>query len=432
MKQFLPIVLLLAVCAGVFHFQFLFMSAPSSLGTSSSISAADQPAGGLENDLQHLTELFVKQEEKLNMFMTGIQESIQAVQEASQKISHEDASPSNQSPQEPNDSTGKFVQRRVKDYNAWFTIEGKSPTIPLDELAASAEAEKQTCSEGLKLVTDTLLDPNLALAGGRRIPRIIHITAFSRCIVPVIADNVDDWRFEDHSLFLHDDPAVERLLYRDWPEFPMLHKVLACLPNKGAIMADIWRVLLLWEYGGIYTDMDTGIKEGGFNGTTITAEMDGFFVQTPLGKPSQWFMAVSPRHPLMYLAMNRIIRNIWLLKDIGTFPVVFVTGPAVIGDALGEFMGIQQNKNFKSQTYVGLYNRSIVLEGEQGYNVRHFVREVVSKEVKFEAYKKSGMTHISKMGLKDDTNILGSCIKKMLSMEQIRDVMYEPSWQPKD
>ena len=42
----------------------------------------------------------------------------------------------------------------------------------------------------------------------------------------------------------------------EWPEFPGLHTVLQCIFSKGAMLIDVWRILILWEYGSIYTDID--------------------------------------------------------------------------------------------------------------------------------------------------------------------------------
>jgi len=49
---------------------------------------------------------------------------------------------------------------------------------------------------------------------------------------------------------MHDDKAVKRLFdSRKWPEFPLLKEVLPCL-SSGAMKADYWRYLAIWEYGG--------------------------------------------------------------------------------------------------------------------------------------------------------------------------------------
>ena len=139
------------------------------------------------------------------------------------------------------------------------------------------------CPSSLVLVNDTLIDPELALIGGRKIPRIVHISSSSRCNVKLFADNIDTWRLKDHFLFLHDDEAVNQLLYHDWPEFPFLTNIMKCLPEgMGAAWIDLWRLLVLWKYGGIYADIDSSPVPDLFNATTIVDDDDAFFVQEVL------------------------------------------------------------------------------------------------------------------------------------------------------
>ena len=83
---------------------------------------------------------------------------------------------------------------------------------------------------------------------------------------------------------MRDDAAVDRLFDRDWPES------LSCILT-GAGKADLWRYLLLWEYGGIYTDIDNAPGDLFLNGTVISDEMDSFFEQELGGFPSQYFLA---------------------------------------------------------------------------------------------------------------------------------------------
>lgn len=164
--------------------------------------------------------------------------------------------------------------------------------IPLEELTRSpgrSDSRSQApyayppCTDGLVMVNDTILDPALVWEGGRKIPRIVHISSKSRCNDPIFANNIDYWRLKGYSLYLHDDEAVERLLTMDWPEFPDLKKALKCLPQKGAIMTDVWRVLALWEYGGVYADIDTRPVPEKFNETTLTPDDEAFFVMEQLG-----------------------------------------------------------------------------------------------------------------------------------------------------
>lgn len=159
-----------------------------------------------------------------------------------------------------------------------FPTKKERKIVPLAELVGSLKEVE--CEDPLVLVKDVLLNPKLAFDGGRKIPKIVHVTSRSRCMNKLFADNLNTWHLKDHSFFMHDDEAMDKLLYRDWPEFPQLQHVLRCLKHGGAVKADVWRILVLWEYGGIYTDIDN--RPALFNADTITAEDDAFFVMDVL------------------------------------------------------------------------------------------------------------------------------------------------------
>jgi len=149
------------------------------------------------------------------------------------------------------------------------------------------------------------------------------------------ASNVDRWRFEGHTLFLHDDDAVDRLLNRWWPEFPSIHDVENCM-MPGAAIADLWRYIVLWEYGGIYTDIDNSPGPWLWNesGSAITNATDALFEQEKGGFPSQYFFAASPHHPVMYLAVQNALLRVMEVKSIMKQYVPFVTGPGAIKSAV--------------------------------------------------------------------------------------------------
>ena len=100
----------------------------------------------------------------------------------------------------------------------------KPPTrtfLPLDQLADSWGHYSKgdfNCPDDLVYVNDTVLDPALAWAGGRKIPRIVHLSSKSRCNDPILAGNIEKWRLAGHSVCLHnDDEAIQRLFHRGWP-----------------------------------------------------------------------------------------------------------------------------------------------------------------------------------------------------------------------
>ena len=149
----------------------------------------------------------------------------------------------------------------------------------------------------------------------------------------------------NYAVLYHDDTAIQRLFdSQEWNIFPQLKQAIRCI-NSGAGLADIWRYLLLWEYGGIYTDLDNApgplfvwnnaLKDGdGRASTIISGEMDALF-EVEIGRfPSQYFFAASPHHPVMYFALQNAIG--WLLdvNDVDLQRIPFITGPGALKAAV--------------------------------------------------------------------------------------------------
>jgi mannosyltransferase OCH1-like enzyme len=87
-------------------------------------------------------------------------------------------------------------------------------------------------------------------------------------MTPPFLKNLDKWRFPGYGFYFHDEAAMDRLLDKYWPEFPQLQWLQHCMIS-GAAKADLWRLLVLWEYGGIYTDIDNAPALGFKNGAEI-------------------------------------------------------------------------------------------------------------------------------------------------------------------
>jgi mannosyltransferase OCH1-like enzyme len=132
-----------------------------------------------------------------------------------------------------------------------------------------------------------------SIVQGRKIPKIIHMTSKFRCFTGNYTLSINKWKFDGYSLFMHDDAAVDRLLSKEWPEFPLLKEARSCIAT-GAGMADLWRYLVIWEYGGIYTDIDNEPGPKFLNASLITDDMDSLFEQEGGGFPSQYFFAGKP------------------------------------------------------------------------------------------------------------------------------------------
>ena len=216
-----------------------------------------------------------------------------------------------------------------------FTERMPYTIIPLEQLTRTNN-RAPTCPENQTAVMDhpVLEVTSLTMC---KIPKIIHQTSLRRCLMNEIVNVTDTWRkFDDEwSYYFHDNEAVDRLFNKGWPKFPHLLEVAQCI-LYGAVKADLWRYLVLWEYGGLYLDIDA--TPALFNKMTITDQDDGFFVVEHSDLLSQYFMALSPRHPLMYYAIQQSLTNILHERDIGYINMPLATGPQALHEAFTNFM----------------------------------------------------------------------------------------------
>jgi hypothetical protein len=241
-----------------------------------------------------------------------------------------------------------------------YIITKKRRFIPLAELTRSdyATCKGVTSNGDFKRIENTewsepqqIAEYERTVANTSIIPKMVHVTAKTRCAPDGLHDHINKWRLADHALYYHDDTAMDRLFYdRDWSDtFPHLTQGMHCLVS-GAARADLWRALVLYEYGGIYTDMDSAPHL--FNATTIDYDHDeAFFVVESLGIQSQYFMVARPRHPLMYLLVQMTLLRLYEVTDVGTQYVPFVTGPGALKNAFIHYMGQQHGDKTGMSVY---------------------------------------------------------------------------------
>ncbi len=212
---------------------------------------------------------------------------------------------------------------------------------------AKSYTKELNCSLPLVPVYDRIIDPSSSSSQmqERKIPNTLHVSFKNRCVPPDIADSVDKWKkaLPNHSIIFHDDEAVDRLIFdQSWPEFPHLKLFMNCVKFTSAMRIDIWRILVLYRYGGIYTDIDNWPMKN-FREDLIQVNDTGFFFTDGRKRPSQWFLAFEPKHPMMYFSMLEILKNLASLKDLSRPQVVFVTGPDAVNEAFKIFMSKKEN-----------------------------------------------------------------------------------------
>jgi hypothetical protein len=215
-----------------------------------------------------------------------------------------------------------------------FPVTGSISLPTLNELVRtitnSTGNHNYTCPKRTTVFPDTPLLPIGPDDKEKKIPRIVHVTGKTRCVPKSIYKHLQKWKLKGHGLYFHDDEAVHRLLKIAVMDndgrglVPDMERVLSCI-TSGATLSDIWRYTLMWYYGGIYTDLDNSPNK--FNGNTIQPEDDSFFPLESLGIVSQYFIASSPRHPLMLHTLNEAIYSLYKTVNVMINNPAINTGP---------------------------------------------------------------------------------------------------------
>ncbi|KAL3901646.1 MAG: hypothetical protein SGARI_006040 [Bacillariaceae sp.] len=202
---------------------------------------------------------------------------------------------------------------------------------------------------------------------------------------------------------------MNRVFHLDFPEFPHLGLITDHCMVSGTAKADLFRYIILYLYGGVYADLDSA--PNAMTNSTIQDEDDGFFVVEQYHMLSQYFMAVSPRHPLMFYAIQHAIHNVMGQQDTGRQNVAFVTGPHALHAGYRDFR-LDHNgdkvdpagagyKPVWNGTFYGTDDRSIRVVGI-GENENEYVwRSLVKQRFKLQEYKQQGMEHFSDFNKKN-------------------------------
>lgn len=162
----------------------------------------------------------------------------------------------------PTKSENKIMNHRNQNF-LWHALQKSkysSSRQRLNLFTLSATTNKNcSCSvgKGLQRIEDVIL-PNCRQqrADDRKIPKLFHQTSRSRCLTPLFYNLSSRWQesfAQDYCFFFHDENALMKLLNIDWKEFKLLRQVLKCAKEATAAVAtDLWRYLILWEYGEVF------------------------------------------------------------------------------------------------------------------------------------------------------------------------------------
>lgn len=307
-----------------------------------------------------------------------------------------------------------YIPLEYADLAAYLNVEtvavtrvAKNPTnrtaddvLPLSVLTRSSQTWTFVCPRRTDTVTNVDLPDALLTVNHRKIPRIVHQTAKSRCVTPAFAKITGQWKLPDHSYYFHDDEAIARLLRMNFPLFPHLNKVVGLCVKNPTIKADLWRYLVLWVYGGIYADFDTAPAK--FNADTIQPDDDGLFLVEQDHLLSQWFMAVSPHHPLMFYAIHMTLQNLFEAGDMLIRSVHMKSGPLALQEALTRFRADADGlvdpfgpgtKQVWGGSIQGTNNRTITVVGRGDDDNEYVQRMAIDVFTRERDYTRMGMRH---------------------------------------
>jgi hypothetical protein len=112
-------------------------------------------------------------------------------------------------------------------------------------------------------------------------------------------------------------------------------------------------------------------------------------------------MAASPRHPLIYFTVLRLMEKVMAEADLGNFHIVFTTGPGALNAGFVSFMrDYSYNYNAPAGRYVGVGNRSVTIVGNktnQDEYITRVIPSLISNAEKHELYQKMNMSHLTRL-----------------------------------
>lgn len=252
--------------------------------------------------------------------------------------------------------------------------------LSLDELMA-LNTEVPQCKEGTQFVG---LPKKLnTVQTKHRIPRAIHMTDYTNCLPPKQFEIAQAWRnLTDFDFYFHTNTTVQALLNQDWPEFPHMHMVATnCISNyRGYI--DLWKALVLWEFGGVVMEFDWTPRNLDLMVRTLLApaQKEQAIIMAHKTWPVNVGYMMEPKHPMAYYIVMHILNRINTLKSLHNADWSWTTGNSAFQAGWYYFVGVDNGiktrmgvytmpkEGFEiDTTYTGRYNRTARLVNYQNY-----------------------------------------------------------------
>lgn len=170
-------------------------------------------------------------------------------------------------------------------------------------------------------------DPLLKSGKPSRIPRIIWQTNFTnRVTLPVYLNYLFNRLMAPHFEYRFMITEARRAFIADhYPEVLAHYERL----QIGAAQADLWRLLVLHRFGGVYLDVDA--HQIWPLSRVLGRDHEELYVTTRRGELSNYFIASKPSNPQLESLIDQVVANITGDTAMGVFDT---TGPGVFNKVL--------------------------------------------------------------------------------------------------
>lgn len=170
----------------------------------------------------------------------------------------------------------------------------------------------------------------------------------------------------------------------------------------GAYKCDFWRYAMLYVHGGVYLDIDmeplVPFREIIDPGNEFVSIVDRKLMLTPKCIIYQAFIAVTPKHPIIYNSLLISYINI-VSRRHEIFDALSITGPIVVGIAMNLYW---KNKITHKEIHPGVYdNNKIKLITRDDHFTYNLNGEKVIKN-KFEGYSRGSFDYATTKNYHDD------------------------------
>lgn len=286
------------------------------------------------------------------------------------------------------------------------------PKQPRLKKRVMVQERSYECEQGLHYIPNVIPPSSLSETTHDtfKIPRRVFQTSKSKCVVWSVALAIRQWQFQGWEYYLFDDQNLRESLERLAPKNnSIMGRVIRNCLVHGTLKADLWRYAILWEYGGIYADIDTRPNLDYANSEEmwlLWSSHDAVFVVEQYHLLSQYFMAISPKHPLMKYAMEYALNNVLQHPDVYKINAAYTTGPHALHKAFQQFCQEASMspkiidpagtgyKPVQAGTYFGTNNRTVTAVGTAENQNQYITRDFLSYgDRKARVYQAMGMTH---------------------------------------